>query len=432
MADPKGEGVDVTIDEAPGYQRLRRRRFVLVGVVALVVVAAGGGLLASTMIKSPADLAAETKPPSTTQLSVTVSKQVITSTVLAQASVGPPTEVSPASIGGAGNAGAGAQPIVTKVFAHQGQAVHQGSLLLEVAGQPYFVLQGKVPAYRDLVPGDQGSDVTQLQEDLESLGYGVGDDTLGVYGAGTATAVSDFYTALGYTAPTVSSGPKADQGAEVPLSDYMFVPRLPAHLIKFTATVGQTISASDVTLSVGRPVLSGQLNPSDRSMVRRGMKVIITRSDTGQSYLGTITSVSAIPESTGSIAGGDYLPMTIKTKHPMPAVLVGQDVSLRITTAATKGKVLAVPESAVFASANGAIYVTKLHGTAQVRVPVRTGATGNGLVQVTPLKAGALAPGDAVLIGQNYTTTYHPPTRGFHNAPGAPAGKQIVVKGSGG
>ncbi len=424
--------MDVTIDEAPGYQRLRRRRFVLLGVVGLVVLAAGGGLLASTMIKSPAELASETKPPSATQLSIPVTDQVITNTVLAQASVGPPTEVSPASIGSAGNAGAGAQPIVTKIFAHQGQAVHQGSLLLEVAGQPYFVLQGKVPAYRDLVPGDEGSDVTQLQEDLESLGYGVGDDTLGTYGAGTEAAVSDFYTALGYTAPTVSSGPKADRGAEVPLSDYMFVPRLPAHLIKFSATVGQTISASDVTLAVGRPALSGQLNPSDRSMVRRGMKVIITRSDTGQSYIGKITSVSAIPESTNSIAGGDYLPMTIKTRKPLPAVLVGQDVSLRITTAATSGKVMAVPESAVFASANGGIYVTKLDGRTQVRVPVRTGATGDGLVQVTPLKAGALAPGDNVLIGQNFTTTYHAaigPRGSFHQVHG---GRGIVVKGNGG
>ena len=393
--------MDATIEGGSGYQRVRRRRILLLIVVGVVVAAAAGGLVLSTMIKSPADQAAETRPPDLTELSVPVTRQVITNTVLAQASVGPPIEISPASIGAAG---AGAQPIVTKVFAHQGQTVQQGTLLLEVAGQPYFVLQGTVPAYRDLAPGDEGTDVSQLQVDLESLGYGVGSDTLGVYGPGTSAAVTAFYSARGYQAPEASSGPKADRGAMVPLSDFMFVPRLPAHLIKFTAVVGQMVSASDLTLAVGHPVISGQLNPSDRTMVRRGMKVIITRSDTGQSYLGKITSISDVPQSTESIAGGDYLLMGIKPDHPMPAALIGQDVSLRITTAATSGPVLAVPESAVFASANGAIYVSKLKGSVRVRVAVRVGATGDGFVQVIPLRAGALVPGDKVLIGQNYAT----------------------------
>jgi len=414
--------VAATIAEDPGYRRLRRRRILLIVIAGVVVLAAAGGVLLATTIKSPAQEAADTRPPPATELSVLVTRQVITSTVLAQASVEPPAEVSPASIGGAGSAGAGAQPIVTKIFVHQGGTVGQGSLLLEVAGQPYFVLAGKVPAYRDLQPGDQGTDVTQLQEDLESLGYGVGSDTLGVYGQGTAAAVSAFYTAIGYQAPAVTNGPKADRGAMVPLGDFMFVPRLPARLIKFTAVVGQTISASDLTLAVGRPEIGGQLSPSDRTMVRRGMKVTITRSDTGQSYLGTVTYISAVPQSTGSIAGGDYLPMGVRAKHPLPAALIGQDVSLRITTAATAGQVLAVPESAVFASANGGIYVSKVAGSTKVKVAVRAGASGDGIVQVTPLRAGALKPGDRVLIGPNYASVAtHLPGRG-----GIPAGPGVV------
>jgi hypothetical protein len=38
----------------------------------------------------------------------------------------------------------------------------------------------------------------------------------------------------------------------------------------------------------------------------------------------------------------------------------------------------------------------------QVRVPVRTGLTGDGLVQITPVDGGTLAAGDAVLTGENY------------------------------
>ena len=396
--------MDATIDEGPGYRRLHRHRIILLVVVGVVVVAAAGGVLASTMIKSPAQQAAETRPPALTELSVPVSRQVIRSTILAQAAVGPPTELSPASIGNAGGAGSGAQPIVTKIFVRQGQVVQEGTPLLEIAGQPYFVLLGTVPAYRDIVPGDEGTDVTQLQEDLESLGYGVGSDTLGVYGSGTAAAVSSFYTALGYQAPAVTSGPKADRGAMVPLSEFMFVPRLPAHLIKLTATVGQTISAADLTLSIGHPVVTGQLTPSDRDLVKRGMKVSVTRSDTGQSYPGRIASVAAIPLSTNSIAGGDYLPMRIKLRHPLPASLIGQDVSLSITSAATSAPVLAVPEAAVFASTDGRTYVSKVGGSARVKVAVRVGVSGDGMVQVTPVRAGALEPGDKVAVGRSYTS----------------------------
>jgi peptidoglycan hydrolase-like protein with peptidoglycan-binding domain len=399
--------VDATVEEGPGYQRLRRRRIILLAVVAVVVVLAAGGVALSTQIKSPAQQAAETKPPALTSLSATVTKQVITSTVLAQGSVGTPPEVSPSSIGGAAgpSAGTNVQAIVTRIFRRTGQQVGQGSVILDVAGQPFFVLQGTVPAYRDLVPGEKGEDVTQLQDDLETLGYGIGSDTLGTYGAGTAAAVASFYTAMGYQAPTAAggTGKKAGNLAEVPLGDFMFVPRLPAHIAKLSAKVGQSISGSDLVLSLGHPSLAGQLNPTDRGLVRPGMRVIITRSDTGQTYPGKIKSISSVPSSTNSIAGGDYLPMKIRPLRPLPAVLIGQNVSLRIATAATSAPVLAVPEAAVFASANGGIYVTRLEGSTEVRVEVRVGATGNGMVQVTPVHAGALGAGDRVLIGANYT-----------------------------
>ncbi len=425
--------MDATIEEDPGYQRLRRRRIILLAIVALVVVLAAGGVALSTQIKSPAEQAADTKAPPETQLSATVTRQVITSTVLAQAAVGSPPEVSPSSIGGAAgpSAGTNVQPIVTKIFRRTGQQVGEGSVILDVAGQPFFVLQGTVPAYRDLVPGETGDDVAQLQDDLETLGYGIGSDASGSYGPGTAAAVASFYSAMGYTAPTVSNGPKADRGAEVPLGDFMFVPRLPARIADLKATVGQSISASDLTLSIGRPKLDGQLSPTDRSLVRPGMKVIITRSDTGQTYPGKVKSISSVPSSTGSIAGGDYLPMKITALRPIPAVLVGQDVSLRIATAATSGPVLAVPEAAVFASANGGIYVTRLEGSTAVKIAVRAGATGDGMVQVTPVHAGSLAAGDRVLIGANYASpvlgisNHGSNTHTFHQGPGGST-KQIA------
>jgi hypothetical protein len=61
-----------------------------------------------------------------------------------------------------------------------------------------------------------------------------------------------------------------------------------------------------------------------------------------------------------------------------------------------------VPEAAVFAAADGQTYVSKVSGGHTVRVPVRIGMSGSGLLQVTPTIPGALAAGDQVVTGQNF------------------------------
>jgi hypothetical protein len=394
--------VDVGAAENPGYARLRRRRAILLAIVIVALIAAVGGLLLSTFIKSPADLAAQSQPPGLTQLTATVRRQVISSTVLAQGVVSQPAEVSgPAASGGGGSAGA--QPIVTQIFLHTGTDVTPGSVILEVAGRPVFVFAGTIPAYRNLVPGESGEDVAELQLGLESLGFGVGDDTIGVYGPGTASGVAAFYQSIGYSAPMISTGPKADRGAMMPLSEFMFVPRFPAHLASIGAKVGGTAKGALVTLSMGNPAIAGQLNPNDRGLVRPGVKVKITDTVTGKSVRGRVTSVKSRTETKGSISGGIFLPMRIKPSRPLSTSLIGQNVTLTITAAHSSGPVLAVPEAAVFASVNGSTYVTRVTAAhSQVRVPVRTGITGDGLVEITPVSGGTLAAGDAVLTGENY------------------------------
>ena len=374
----------------------------------MVVIAAATALVLSTQIKSPAEEAAQAAPPALTQLTAPAQKTVLTKTVLAQGVVGPPAEFSPSSIGGAGGgASAGnqnVQPIVTRIFRRSGSTVGQGTVLLEVAGQPFFVLQGTVPAYRDLEPRERGQDVTQLQDDLESLGLSVGADASGFFGPGTSTAVNAFYKAIGYTPEQVTIGPKASHGPVVPLGQYTFVPRLPARIVTLSAAVGQSISGSALTLAVGSPTLAGQLSPADASLVQPGMRVRISEQGGGLTIPGRVTSVSHNVASKASISGGLYVQMGIRPDHPLPMSLVGQDVSLTIIAAHSSGAVLAVPEAAVYARANGQTYVTKKAGTAEVRVPVQVGMSADGMVQVTPLRPGALTAGDQVITGENYST----------------------------
>ena len=394
--------------------RLRRRRVIVLVITALAVLAAVGELLLTSQIKSPAEQAAQTRAPAATQLTATVQRTVLTRTVLAQGAVGAPKEFTPSQVGGGGSGGGGSgggsaggqdvQQIVTHVFCRKGSLAGQGSVLLEVAGQPYFVLQGTVPAYRDLAPGETGEDVAQLQQDLISLGYGTGSDTLGSYGPGTAAAVSAYYQAHGYTAPVVTVGTKKHrvQLAFVPLGDFSFVPSLPATVIKVGATVGKAPASGALTLALGSPKLTGQLSPSTAGLVRPGMRVTITNSGGGPVRHGEVAWVSHSTASGKSISGGLYVKMGIALNRPLPMSLVGQDVSLAIGAARSQGPVLAVPEAAVFAGADGQTYVSKVSGGHTVRVPVRVGMTGSGLLQVTPDQPGELAAGDQVVTGQNF------------------------------
>ena len=136
------------------YNRMRRRRIIALAIVVFVVIAVVGAVLLTLTIKSPAQQAAETKAPAATQLTVPVVRTVLSTSVLAQAVVDPPREVSPSDIGGSGGGSPGqdVQQIVTKIFHGTGSYVGEGQVILEVAERPFFALAGTVPAYRNLVP----------------------------------------------------------------------------------------------------------------------------------------------------------------------------------------------------------------------------------------------------------------------------------------
>jgi membrane fusion protein, multidrug efflux system len=401
-------GVDVAVDDNPGHGRLRRRRIILLAIAGLAVIAAIGGLLVSTTIKSPAQQAAETRSPGLTRLTAPVQRTVIKNTVQADGVVAKPARVSSLSGGGGGGGPGNAQQVVTRVFRPVGATVEPGNVIIEVAGRPLFVLPGTVPAYRDMLPGETGSDIGQLQAGLLELGFSTGADESGVYGAGTAAAVEAFYHDLGYSAPMVAVGTKKhrQQEAEVPLSEVMFVPHFPARVVSLGGKVGAVASGSLVTLSMGSPGVKGQLNPALAALVRPGMRVRITTQGSSATAHGTITSVGKQTQTAKSISGGIYLPMQIRPDGALPPAFgPGQNVILSIKAGKTNGPMLAVPEAALFGGQDGKDYVSKVTGPgSETRVGVRVVTEGDGLVGISPLQAGTLTAGDRVVTGQNYLT----------------------------
>jgi peptidoglycan hydrolase-like protein with peptidoglycan-binding domain len=190
---------------------IRRQRIVILIAVTCALLSASG-LLASRLVKSPAQLEAETAPPKPSLITALVTDQVMTATVISRGTVG--TAGGPIQVTPQASAASGASaPVVTAIYVKPGETIRPGQVLVQVSGRPLIALPGAFPAYRDLKPGDSGPDVRQLQQGLASLGYFTTAPD-GQFGQATKDAVTRMYQALGYEVPTTGGpGDSGDRAA---------------------------------------------------------------------------------------------------------------------------------------------------------------------------------------------------------------------------
>jgi multidrug efflux system membrane fusion protein len=361
----------------------RRRAAAQLALFCLVAVVAGIG--AARLIKSPAQLAAQTAPPPLTRLTVPVRYGPLTASIVARGSVnaGASVTASPTSEVGA------ARLVVSAVKANVGRPVHPGMIVGEVSGRPLIALPGAVTAYRNLALGDQGTDVAQLQRALAAVGYPCRADSIGTFGKATQQALTDFYQAQGYTP---AGGINA---AYLPLSEVLYIPKFPARVSQADSALGQVLRGPVVTISYGRLRLRVSVDPADGPLVRPGSPVVLTPDFGGSTIRGAVTAVRR-PVLTKS---GEVMPLRIRPRRPLPESWARQDIQVTITSARTKGSVLNVPVSAVSTSASGQASVTLVrHGLTTV-VPVTAGASADGFVQVTTVSGGRISAGDQVVVG---------------------------------
>jgi hypothetical protein len=402
--------------ERDGYAALSlqvRRQQRLLWLAGGVAVLATAGLVASQWVKSPAEVAAETAPPTPTVITAPVSYGMLRSTVVFRGtfssgrivSFTPSAEVAP------GGSGPAAQSlVVSRIDTAVGARVSPGEVLLGISDRPLFVLAGAVPAFRDMVQGESGQDIAELQAALGEIGYSCAGDPLGTFGAATAAAVRQFYATIGFGVPLVEAAPAAGSGGSgagkksaprqlvvLPMSEVMFIPSFPATVTALPGTIGDQVASPLVSVALGEPDLTGQLDPANAGEVRAGMHVQVLSNTTGRHVSGLVTSVGQVV-SPGQ-GNSPYLPVRIRPLRPWRHSWAGQDVQLTVTSAATSGPVLAVPEAAISAGADAVTYVTvaEAHGATR-RVRVRAGVSVDGLVAVVPV-AGGLAAGDRVVVG---------------------------------
>ena len=177
--------------------------------IAIAVAAAAAGWLAGRNIISPDQAALESEPPRASLITVEVELAELVADVIIRADVG---YDEPATLGLSGALGNRESILVVTSAPERGAELTEGSVAIEIAGQPVFVLVGPVPVYRDLRPQDRGPDVEQLEAALARLGYFEGDPDQ-LWDEATGGAVRAWYEQAGYRANGPSDTEQAVLGA---------------------------------------------------------------------------------------------------------------------------------------------------------------------------------------------------------------------------
>jgi peptidoglycan hydrolase-like protein with peptidoglycan-binding domain len=251
----------------------------------------------------------------------------------------------------------------------EGDTITRGRSLMSIDAQATaWILYGTIPMYRDLGPGvSDGSDVRQLERNLEALGYDPGtvDDD---WTSATTDAVIDFQEDRDLT----ESGTIAR--SQVVVSDG------PARVGRHKAEVGDPARAgAPVTeLTSTTPVVTAKLDAGLAADVQRDDRVRITLAD-GTEVGGKVTRVGTVAAA-GEEGASPTVQLRVALNSGRHGRLDGAPVSVSLETGRTKDA-LAVPVTALVATAPGR-YAVELAGSHRL-VAVTLGAFADDWVQVS-------------------------------------------------
>jgi hypothetical protein len=366
---------DADVSPAPGKGRRppRRRRRRAAAVVVVVLVAAGAGIVVADPFGArTTDAPAESTSP-------TGLAQVARGTLSARTQ-----ESGTLGYGGDYQVVNKAGGTVTKL-PDVGDLIGQGKVLYRVDGKSVVLLQGGVPAYRDLDWGMEGADVRQLNAALVALKYATRDEIdpdSDYFGRQTYNALRKLQEDVGLT-----------ETGRLPLGQAVFVPTREIRITKVNATLGGSASAGAMFLQASstQRYVAVSLNASQQSTVAVGNKVTISLPN-GKTTPGVVSSV-------GKVATQEDDKTTIEVhitpSKPAETGKLDRAPVLVSIVSETVQNVLSVPVNGLLAMAGGgyAIEVVEAGGTHRL-ISVTTGLFDSsvGKVEVT---------GDGLAAGQN-------------------------------
>lgn len=377
----------------------------LVVVCALASVCA---FAATAFIRSPQQQAVEAAAPSPSTLTAAVEERALVETVVLRGAMG--SEYT-ASITGPGPGVAG-DPVVTGKPLDNGDEILAGTVVVEIAGRPVIALPGEFPMYRDLSPGMEGKDVTQLQEALVALGFSL-PEINGVFGPGTQRAVEAMYENRGYQAleggapgpgPAPDAGEDdggdgdevpqpeaaAEDGPVVPRGELAFLPSFPSSVRSSQVQIGELAEGPVMEVSSGALAATTAVSDREYDLIGVGDPVTVHSEAHGEEFEARVESILPPDEATEDAPEQEGYQVLIT--GDFDERLVGADVRLTIEVSSTGGEVMAVPSSAVFARHDGSTYLVAPDGT---ETEVATGVSAGGWVQID---SDEISPGDTVVV----------------------------------
>lgn len=348
----------------------RRWSRVSVAWVIVVALAAGLGWWAGRQATRP--------PQIEPREARDVTAEVVEGTVLVEQSYGIEAAWPSTPVGVNGLDGT-----LTSMRVGSGEPSAAGDVAYSVDLQPVVVVQGQVPAFRDLSNGVRGDDVRQLEDFLSAKGYleATPDDRLD---DSTGSAVAEWNADLG----TAS-------GRVVPLGRVVFVPELPATLVPAESVrVGTRVTAGQEVLAGtgGAPRFTFRVLPEAVTRTSEGMLVSI---DAGaESWSAEVDRLAdAADDSGGTIA-------ILRPAAGQPSIC-GPDCSVAVAPGATTvlpGRLVVVPRTegsqvptaAIRTDAQGESYVTMDSGQRRT-VEVLASSEGRSIVT-------GVTPGESVVV----------------------------------
>jgi hypothetical protein len=268
-----------------------------------------------------------------------------------------------------------------------GKTVRRGQTLFAIDGEPALLLYGSVDATRAFTAGmSRGADVSELNANLDALGFGhglVGDS----FTSATAAAIRRLQDAHSQYAT-----------GQLLIGSVVFEPG-PIRItsLETTVAVGAAVAAGPVLTATGTArQVQIQLDPSLQGQVRAGEPVTITLPD-DQTTPGRITGVSSV-----ATPGQNGNPPTIAVDAvPTDPASIGRLDEAPVNVSITTGQVsnaLVVPVDALLSLETGGYAVEEVAADGVHHlVAVSTGLfdDADGLVQVMGAK---LAAGQRVVV----------------------------------
>ncbi|MFF8957171.1 peptidoglycan-binding protein [Streptomyces sp. NPDC014894] len=365
---PRGdrEGSDGGGGSGGRGSRRRRRRRGRRAAVALAALAAGGAVAAASLglgrdTGSPDGGTAAGLPPNTAE----VTEETLEDVHSEDGRLGHGTAVTAASRRAGTLTG----------LPETGERITRGESLYRVDDRPVTLLYGKLPAYRPLKEGVEGTDVRQLERNLDALGYG-GFTVDEEFTDRTADAVREWQEDLGV--PETGSVEAADV---VVASGAVRVDGLEAAAGDPLAPGGKVLSYTGTDKAV-----TLRLDTADQRLAKKGSAVGITLPD-GTEVAGRVEEWSTVVEAASGEADAETEVEVVVGLHGAKArraadgyALAAVDVTF---TAETRENVLTVPVSALLVLSEGGFGVEVVSGTESSYVPVRTGLFADGRVEIS-------------------------------------------------